>query len=65
MFGLGVAMGRPVEGADTELRGTKSERAPGHVRLGAPSNLPAELSTFVGGRTTSNAARGCSANRGW
>jgi predicted ATPase/DNA-binding CsgD family transcriptional regulator len=25
-----------------------SERAPGHVRLGVPSNLPAELSTFVG-----------------
>ena len=48
MFGLGVAMGRSVEGADTELRGTKSERAPGHVWLGVPSNLPAELSTFVG-----------------
>ena len=49
MFGLGgVAMGPPVEGADTELRGTGSERAPGHVRLGVPSNLPAELSTFVG-----------------
>ncbi len=41
-------MGPQVEGADTELRGTKSERAPGHVRLGVPSNLPAELSTFVG-----------------
>ena len=25
-----------------------AERAPGHVRLGVPSNLPAELSTFVG-----------------
>ena len=25
-----------------------SERVPGHVRLGVPSNLPAELSTFVG-----------------
>ena len=49
MFGLGgVAMGPQVEGAGTELRGTKSERAPGHVRLGVPSNLPAELSTFVG-----------------
>ena len=41
-------MGRPVEGADTELRTGQSERAPGHVRLGVPSNLPAELSTFVG-----------------
>ena len=41
-------MGRPVEGADTELRAGQSERAPGHVRLGVPSNLPAELSTFVG-----------------
>jgi predicted ATPase/DNA-binding CsgD family transcriptional regulator len=41
-------MGPQVEGADTELRGTKSERAPEHVRLGVPSNLPAELSTFVG-----------------
>ena len=41
-------MGSQVEGADTGLRGTKSERAPGHVRLGVPSNLPAELSTFVG-----------------
>jgi predicted ATPase len=26
----------------------RSERGPGHVRLGVPSNLPAELSTFVG-----------------
>jgi predicted ATPase/DNA-binding CsgD family transcriptional regulator len=26
----------------------RSERAPGHVRLGVPSNLPTELSTFVG-----------------
>ena len=26
----------------------RSERTPGHVRLGMPSNLPAELSTFVG-----------------
>jgi hypothetical protein len=42
-----------------------AERAPGHVRLGVPSNLPAEPSTFVGRPTTSNAARGCSANRGW
>jgi hypothetical protein len=41
-------MGPPVEGADTELHGTTSERAPGYVRLGVPSNLPAELSTFVG-----------------
>ena len=41
-------MGRPVEGADTELRAPQSEWAPGHVRLGVPSNLPAELSTFVG-----------------
>jgi predicted ATPase/DNA-binding CsgD family transcriptional regulator len=41
-------MGRPVEGADSELRAGQSERAPGHVRLGVPSNLPAELSTFVG-----------------
>jgi predicted ATPase/DNA-binding CsgD family transcriptional regulator len=49
MFGLGgVVMGPPVEGADTGVRGTKPERAPGHVRLGTPSNLPAELSTFVG-----------------
>ena len=49
MFGLGgVAMGPPVEGADTALRGTGSERAPGHLRLGVPSNLPGELSTFVG-----------------
>src|SRR5690349_17925385 len=42
------AMGRPVEGADADLRLARSERAPGHVRLGVPSNLPAELSTFVG-----------------
>jgi len=48
MFGLGVAMGLPMEGADAELRGSKSERVPGHVRLGVPSNLPAELGTFVG-----------------
>jgi hypothetical protein len=41
-------MGPQVEGADTALRGTGSERAPGHLRLGVPSNLPAELSTFVG-----------------
>lgn len=41
-------MGPSVEGADTELRGAQSERAAGHVRLGVPSNLPAELSTFVG-----------------
>jgi predicted ATPase len=26
----------------------RSERTPGHVRLGVPSNLPTELSTFVG-----------------
>ena len=26
----------------------RSEGAPGHLRLGVPSNLPAELSTFVG-----------------
>src|SRR6516165_3969682 len=32
----------------TELRTTISERAPGQVWLGVPSNLPAELSTFVG-----------------
>jgi predicted ATPase/DNA-binding CsgD family transcriptional regulator len=41
-------MGRRVEGAGTELRAAGSERSPGHVRLGVPSNLPAELSTFVG-----------------
>ena len=41
-------MDRRAEGADTELRAARSERAPGHVRLGVPSNLPAELSTFVG-----------------
>jgi predicted ATPase/DNA-binding CsgD family transcriptional regulator len=41
-------MGRPVERADPELSAAGSERAPGHVRLGVPSNLPAELSTFVG-----------------
>ena len=41
-------MGPPVEGADIELRGTGSERAPGHLRLGVPSNLPGELSTFIG-----------------
>ena len=41
-------MGPPVEGADAELRGTTLGRAPGHLRLGVPSNLPAELSTFVG-----------------
>ena len=41
-------MDPPVEGADTEPRGTKSERAPDHVRPAVPSNLPAELSTFVG-----------------
>jgi predicted ATPase/DNA-binding CsgD family transcriptional regulator len=41
-------MGRPVEVADTELRAARPERALGHVRLGVPSNLPAELSTFVG-----------------
>ena len=49
MFGLGgVVMSPQVEGADTTLRGTGSERAPGHLRLGVPSNLPGELSTFVG-----------------
>ena len=41
-------MGPPMEGTGTEPHGTTSERAPGHVRLGVPSNLPAELSTFVG-----------------
>ena len=41
-------MGPQVEGADIELRAPQSEGAPGHVRLGVPSNLPAELSTFVG-----------------
>jgi len=41
-------MDRRVEGAGTELRAARPERAPGHVRLGVPSNLPAELSTFVG-----------------
>ena len=41
-------MGLPVDGADTELCFTRSERASGHVRLGVPSNLPAELSSFVG-----------------
>ena len=41
-------MDRRAEGADTELRAARPERAPGHVRLGVPSNLPAELSTFVG-----------------
>ena len=41
-------MGRREEGTDAELRAAGSERAPGHVRLGVPSNLPAELSTFVG-----------------
>ncbi len=46
--GGGVAMGRPVGAADTEPSVAGSERAPGHVRLGVPSNLPAELSTFVG-----------------
>jgi predicted ATPase/DNA-binding CsgD family transcriptional regulator len=40
----GAAIGRLVEGMGTELRTT----TPGHVRLGVPSNLPAELSTFVG-----------------
>ena len=41
-------MGGRVEETDTELRAASSQRAPGHVRLGVPSNLPAELSTFVG-----------------
>ena len=41
-------MDRRAEGADPELRAARSKRAPGHVRLGVPSNLPAELSTFVG-----------------
>ena len=41
-------MGRPVGAADTERRAARSERYPGHVRLGVPSNLQAELSTFVG-----------------
>ena len=41
-------MSRPVERAETQVRAPQSERAPGHVRLGVPSNLPAELSTFVG-----------------
>jgi predicted ATPase/DNA-binding CsgD family transcriptional regulator len=41
-------MGRRVEGPGTEPHAASSERAPGHVRLGVPSNLPAELSTFVG-----------------
>ena len=40
-------MSRP-EGTDTGSRVARSERAPGHVRLRVPSNLPAELSTFVG-----------------
>jgi predicted ATPase/DNA-binding CsgD family transcriptional regulator len=44
----GGAVGRPVERADTGLHIARSERAPEHVRLGVPSNLPAELSTFVG-----------------
>src|ERR1700683_3096970 len=48
MFGRGVAMGPPVEGADAGLRGSTPEQAPGHFRLGVPGNLPAELSTFVG-----------------
>src|SRR5215467_7883695 len=46
-FGRG-AMGRLVEGAGTGLPIAGSERAGGHGRLGVPSNLPAELSTFVG-----------------
>lgn len=37
-----------VEGADTQLPAASSQQASGHVRLGVPSNLPAELSTFVG-----------------
>jgi len=41
-------MDRPAERADIEPRAARPERAPGHVRLGVPSNLPAELSTFVG-----------------
>jgi len=40
-------MDRRAEGADTELRAARSEWAPGHVRLGVPSNLPAELSTLA------------------
>jgi hypothetical protein len=46
--GVGVATGRLVKGADGGLRAARSESAPGHVWLGVPSNLPAELSTFVG-----------------
>ena len=49
----------------TKLRITTSDRVPGQVWLGVPSNLPAELSTFVGRAEHSNAACGCSANRGW
>jgi predicted ATPase len=41
-------MARPGEGAATEFRAARPERAHGHVRPGVPSNLPAELSTFVG-----------------
>jgi len=44
----GGAMDRPAERADAGPRAARPERAPGHVRLGVPSNLPAELSTFVG-----------------
>ena len=47
-MGGGVAMGGRAEGADTEPRAARPDRVPGHVRLGVPSNLPAEVSTFVG-----------------
>ena len=53
------------EGADAEPGAVGRDRVPGHVRLGVPSNLPAELSTFVGRVGDFNGARGCSANRGW
>ena len=41
-------MGGRTQWASTELPAVRSERGHGHVRLGVPSNLPAELSTFVG-----------------
>src|SRR6516162_4890699 len=41
-------MGGRTQWASTELPAVRSERGHGYVRLGVPSNLPAELSTFVG-----------------
>jgi hypothetical protein len=47
-LGRGCGDGPTGGGAGTGLHTAGLERAPGHARLGVPSNLPGELSTFVG-----------------